>query len=122
MSHHQSETSEGSKDENRDQEHDIVIILPEIVKTYSEGRITIETSDFFVSILAGWYKNQLHEIYFKNQNIVYSSRKADKQKSSARDFERLEENIKVFILRMQDQYQEEKYSGQGIRRDKRKKD
>lgn len=63
------------------------------------------TSEFLFSILSDWYKYLLHEIYVKNENIVFSSSKANKQRNSvARDFERLEENLKTFILHMHEKY------------------
>ena len=80
------------------------------MRTYCEGRFSDETSDFFLTILTGWYKNLLHDIYVKNENVVFSSSKASKMRNAlAKDFERHEENIKVFISRMQEKYQEEKY-------------
>ena len=76
-----TEPNEDSKRDETNTVDDIVIILPEIVRTYSEGRLEESDSDFFVSILAGWYKNQLHDIYVKNENIVFSSGSASKNKN-----------------------------------------
>ena len=76
-----TEPNEGIKHDETDTVDDIVIILPEIVRTYSEGRLEESDSDFFVSILAGWYKNQLHDIYVKNENIVFSSSNISRKKN-----------------------------------------
>ena len=74
-----------------------VFVLPEIVRSYSEGKITEETSDFFASILSRWYRNKLHRAYFENENVVYamgSHKQSRKEKNAVvREFERLEENM-----------------------------
>lgn len=49
---------------------DIVIILPEIVRNFSEVKITEEADEFFLNILSKWYEKKLHEIYVKNENIT----------------------------------------------------
>ena len=49
---------------------DIVIILPEIVRNFSEVKITEEADEFFFNILTKWYEQQLHEIYVKNETIT----------------------------------------------------
>ena len=37
----------------------MVIILPEIVRNFVDGKNTDETNEFFLEILADWYKEQL---------------------------------------------------------------
>lgn len=71
----------------------------------------METCEFFLDILSGWYLDQLHQIYMKNENIVYSSQGGSRQRNQvSRDFERLEENLSVFLVHMHEKNQEEKYT------------
>ena len=110
-----TETTEELDSVDMDQAHreeDVVIILPEIVRNFSEGKDTAEKSEFFLTILSDWYEKLLHSIYIKNENIVYSpsalrtSSKLRKCNNSVvRDFESLGENISLFIERMLEKYQ-----------------
>ena len=73
--HNSNSIRENDEDEmeHHSGKSDTVIILPRIVRDFSEGKITEETSDFFIQILSGWFYDQLYEIFVKNENIIYSS-------------------------------------------------
>ena len=74
-------------------------------------------NEFFLEILSGWYKHQLHDIYNRNENIVYSAHDVSKQQLNVEhDFERLSENLGVFLIRMQEKYKEERFSEDVLRR------
>ena len=51
---------DSSDEESDGNEKDVVIILPEIVRNFSEGKETPEKSSFFLEILSEWYYRQLH--------------------------------------------------------------
>ena len=92
---------DSSDEEGDENENDVVVILPEIVRNFSEGKETPEKSSFFLEILSEWYYRLLHQIYKKNDNIVFSAQRASKQKCTvSRDFESLEENLNIFLIRM----------------------
>ena len=61
--------NKASKDNGRDQDESLdsqvgtVIILPKIVREFSQGRVSPETHDFLLQVLASYYTDQLHHIY-----------------------------------------------------------
>ena len=82
-----------------------VIISPAIVREFSQGNILQEMSDFFFSIFGLWYYEQLHSIYTRNENVVCQShRKGSEPSQVLRDFERLEENLQVFVSHAFEKY------------------
>ena len=48
-----------------------MIVLPGVVRNFSEGKITEEVQEFYLSIISEWYCEMLHQIYIKNENIEY---------------------------------------------------
>jgi hypothetical protein len=102
-----------SNNDSDDMKHQTstVIILPRIVRDFSEGKITEETNDFFLQILSGWYYDQLHQIFVKNENVIFSAYQKESNEVNfvKADCEKLEENIDFFIKQMHEKYQEEKY-------------
>ena len=69
-----------------------MIILPEIVRNFSEVKLTDAEDDFFLQILSQWYESQLHDIYVRNENAG-NRRSNEGYDQFVRDFERLEENL-----------------------------
>jgi len=102
----------------------MVIVLPEFVRNFAEVMVSQHEfcEDFFLQILSTWYERQLHKIYVKNENIAISAHRASKQRQQvARDFERLEENLNLYVVRMHEKFFESKYTGKGIHRLEKRK-
>ena len=101
----------GSIEEEQEANQNIVIILPEIVRNFSEGKIDEDQSDFFLNILSGWYCKQLHEIYVLNEDIAFSDKRQTKHRNElVRKFETIEENMNLFIIRMEEKFLKDKYT------------
>lgn len=53
-------------------------MLPEIVRNFSEVKITEDADELFLHILSSWYEKQLHDIYIENENIILAPQGAAK--------------------------------------------
>lgn len=104
-SHYDVNESGSSSDEN-------IIVLPSIVRNFAEGKITVEIQEFFLSIISEWYCEQLHQIYIKNENVVYSSQISSQNSGQvSKDFERIEDNFTPLLQLLQEKYKEDQQMG-----------
>ena len=101
------ETSELIADDEQEQDDtDVIVILPKLVRNFAEGKETPEKSEFFLLVLSGWYCGLLHSIYRKNENMVNFAANSSKARNNIlREFGSLEENLNLFIARMLEKYQ-----------------
>ena len=56
-------------DTNAGNEHQQVIISPEIVRGFSSSSITADMGDFLLKILSEWFHEGLRRIYMRTENL-----------------------------------------------------
>ena len=82
--------------------------MPIFVRNFSEGMIPDDTRELYNLMLAEWYESKLHNLYVTSQNVRFRGQSGKQSSSELKELEKLEINVKAFIERMVDKYQDEK--------------